>query len=235
MSSKKKGTFREKVLNSDKLLPFIQDISESKIDEINEVTLGTFNDDINNISNSLIVRSIWEKGLNRKLSSIFINLLKNENSYVSLHREGYMTLHLDKKDNIEITILDFFMNDYNFERTDKDNNIREYTFSYMIKDYSAEDNQILIKGRFDLDVSIMLLDNEEIKDEELFDEEIDDEQDYFELTYDISNKIFFNKYITEDYNNDDFEEILDKEVMLLKAIFNDIDNDKIESILFAEV
>ena len=233
--SKKKGTYREKILNSDKLLPFIQDIDDNKLDEINEVSLSTFNDDIDDIKNPLIVRGIWEKGLNRKLSSIFINLLKNEDSYVSLHREAYMTLHLDNKDNIEITVLDFFINDYNFEATDRDNNVREYTFYYMIKDYSAEDNQILIKGRFDFDVSIMLLDNEEIKDEELFDENIVDDQDYFELTYDVTNKIFFNNYITEDYNNDNFEEIIDREVMLLKAIFNDIDNDKIESILYAEV
>ena len=223
----KRASFKERTL-SDRLLPFVYDITEANIDEMNEVSIGTFEKGVDDINNPLIVRGIWEKGLNRKLTSIFVNIIKNKEAYIDLMKTGYLTIHVDPKDNIIICVYDFFMNDYNFERTDLDNNTREFTFYYSIEDESAEDNPELLKGRFDLDVSVMYIDPESY--EEITNDTVDVNQDCYEISYDITNKIFFNKYITEDYNNDDLEMIMNKEVMLLKAIFSDLDYDKIQSI-----
>ena len=148
-------------------------------------------------------------------------------------KDGYTTIHVDPNDNIVILIYDFFLNDYNFERTDLDNNNREYTFYYSIRDNSAEDNSELIKGRFDLDVSVMYINPESYED--ITGDKADYDRDCYEAVYDISNKIFFNKYITEDYDNDDIDMIMGKEVMLLKAVFNDLDYDKIQSIIDSNV
>lgn len=228
----KRSSFKERVL-ADRLLPFIYDISESNIDEMNEVSISTFDKGIDDIKNPVAVRTLWEKGFNRKLTSIFVNIIKNQDAYVALMKDGYTTIHVDQKDNIVITIYEFFMNDYNFERTDLDNNTREYSFYYCIKDESAEDNQELLKGRFDLDISVMYIDPESYED--ITEDEVDYDQDCYEITYDISNKIFFNKYITEDYDNDDLDMILGKEVMLLRSIFNDLDYEKIQSITTSEI
>lgn len=223
----KRASFKERTL-SDRLLPFVYDITEGNIDEMNEVSIGTFEKGVDDIDNPLVVRGIWEKGLNRKLTSIFVNIIKNKEAYVDLMKTGYLTIHVDPKNNIIIYIYDFFMNDFNFERTDLDNNTREFTFYYSIKDESAEDNPELLKGKFDLDVSVMYINPESY--EEITNDVVDTNQDCYEVSYDISNKIFFNKYITEDYDNDDFEMIMNKEVMLLKAIFFDLDYSKIQSI-----
>jgi hypothetical protein len=228
----KRASFKERTL-SDRLLPFVYDITEDNIDEMNEVSISTFDKGIDDINNPAAVRTLWEKGFNRKLTSIFVNIIKNQDAYVALMKDGYTTIHVDPKDNIVITIYEFFMNDYNFERTDLDNNTREFTFYYSIKDDSAEDNPELLKGKFDLDISIMYIDPESYED--ITQDEVDYDQDCYEITYDISNRIFFNKYITEDYDNDDFDMIIRKEVMILKALFNDLDYEKIQSILTTKI
>ena len=223
---------KEKLLK-DPILPFVSNITESDIDQMNEVSLSTFNKNIDDIGNSVVVRGLWEKGLNRKLSSIFINLIKNDDAYIALHQDGYTTVHVDKKDNIVINILDFFENDYNFENTLKDNNTREYTFYYSIIDNSVEDNGILINGRFDLDVLMMYISYENYKNYINENDDYDDNIDCFEISFEIFNKIHFNRYITEDYGNtteDELDKVICKETKLLKSIFNKLNVDKINNI-----
>lgn len=229
----KKISFKEKILDSDKLLVFIKEVDSKYLDQINEVSLSIFDSSIDSI-NPNIIRGLWEKAFNRKLSEIFFNILKNDETYVALYKDGYTTIHTDVDDNIVITILDFFVKDYNFETTDRDNNTREYTFYYSITDLSAEDNRELIKGRFDIDLSVMFINQDDYAD--IIDEdEIDPELDCYEVIIDITNKIFFNKYITEDYNNDNLDQVINKEVMLLRSIFNDLDDKLILNILNSSV
>ena len=228
MKKSNSDMIRNKIL-SDKFLSFIYEMSEFDIDEMNEVTLTTFNKDIDDIDNPIIVRGLWEKGLNRKLSSIFINCIKNPDAYVELHKNGYITLHTDLNDNIVIDVLDFFVNDYNFEKTDIDNNIREYTFYYSIIDESDDYYPILIKGRFDLDISTMYIEND--IDTDIIEELSSDDVCHYEIDFNVTNKVFINKYINKDYNDNDQGNIISNEVKLLKKIFNSIDNDKINSII----
>ena len=215
----RKEQLKERLIN-DPMFEIVSNLTESDMDEINEVSISTFNKNINEINNPLAVRGLWENGLNRKLTSIFVNLIKNVDAFTELNNQGHILVDVDKNHNINIIVVDFFMNDYNFERSVMDNNIREYTFYYNITDDSAEDNPILIKGRFDLDISVMYVDQDNYED--ITGEEMNSDIGY-ELSYEVTNKIFFNKYITEDYLNDNYEEILDKEVMLLESIFNDLD------------
>ena len=215
----RKEQLKERLIN-DPMFGIVSNLTESDMDEMNEVSISTFNKSINEIDNPLAVRGLWENGLNRKLTSIFVNLIKNVDAFTELNNQGHILVDVDKNHNINIIVVDFFMNDYNFERSVMDNNIREYTFYYNITDDSAEDNPILIKGRFDLDISVMYVDQDNYED--ITGEEMNGDIGY-ELSYEVTNKIFFNKYITEDYLNDNYEEILDKEVMLLESIFNDLD------------
>lgn len=228
----KKNSFKSKGI-SDKFLPFINDITEANMDEMNEVSITTFDKSIEDINNPLIVRGLWEKGLNRKLTAIFINILKNQNAYASLMTNGLTTVHADPDDNIVVLISDINIYNFAFENTDLDNNNKEYSFYYCIKDESADDNPEIINGRFDIDISIMYIDQDTYKD--IMEEEVDYNQDCFEISYDISNKIFFNRYITEDYNNDDFDLIIRKETETLKSIFNSLDYYKINSIIDTKI
>lgn len=210
-------------LLSDRVLDIVNSIDENDIAAMCAYYQTDSNDYI------VLEREASEEHFNRKLATIIVNLIKNQKTYVSLHRDGYISLYLDPDKNIEINILDFFCNDYNFEKTDMDNNTREFTFYYQIKDVNAEFNQYLMKGRVDLDISLMYIPDEDY--EENTEEELKDNEDGFEIEFELINKIYFNKYITDDYNNDDYESVLKKEIKLLNRVTDSLDDTKINDII----
>ena len=212
-----------KKVKSDKMLYFIRELTEEDIDEINEVNLGTFeNPELDKLKSGYMVRELWEKGFNRKLTSLFTDLLRDDKNYRDLLNDIEIKISLNDIKSLSLFITDFSVHSYQFELSESTNNNREYSFYYYIYEEDRDTNPKLLSGRFDLDISVMYISSEDYKDFSS-DTDVENLEKCYELIYNVTNKIFFNKYITEDYVNDDYDQVISKEICILRHIFRNID------------
>lgn len=173
--------------------------------------------------------------------SIMNATLNNEDLRTILMKDNYLEIHPFKDDNIIFKIIDFYMNDYNFESTNMDNNSTRYTFEYLIEDskFVLNDNDkcICLKGRFDCILSIDFRDSldrelymDDYKDSEDFINNTDD-GDHFLVSTDSKNLVVFNQYLdgTKDPDNSDID-INNKRVALILDLMSRLREDYIDAI-----
>ena len=206
-----------KIIQSDKILNFIRNFDDNDLDNLCEVSLDRkYIDKLiydTKIGTNLKL-TLAEFLLNRILLKIFVELLSDDDICIGLNKFKKLKIVPDNK-KIQLYIYKFDITDFSFESTDMDNNTRQYSFYYQIKDLVFEDQDILIKGRFDINVTVDYC-PEAIKDD--FEPIEDKDFEHYNVSYDIFNDIRYNRYITKENSIEDEKKIIDAKLTILNKI-----------------